>query len=368
MVTLLSPDALSRSLEIKDLTCRHNGQHALQFLIDEVRARLSSSWDCRNLQLHTSPAVPVENNYDRLGYPSEGAARDARYTRYISRDLILRTQTSAAIPDLLDGFALCPPDDILLLLPGLVYRRDSIDRLHCGEPHQLDLWRVCYAPMTEIDLQQMVREVMDVLLPGENWKTTPSPHPYTESGVQIDVYWHDDWVEVGECGLIDRNLLKRAGLSTHSGLAMGLGLDRILMIRKNIPDIRLIRSQDPRILSQMADLKPYSPVSFMPPIKRDISICIDNQVDVEVLGDIVRSESSYSESIEELTIKSVTAYSDLPPSAHKRMGMLPNQKNILLQITIRHLEKTLTDKEANIIRNEVYRLLHQGEIEEIASD
>ena len=57
------------------------------------------------------------------------------------------------------------------------------------------------------------------------------------------------------------------------GLAMGLGLDRALMLRKGIGDIRLLRSADPRVADQLLDLEPYRPVSSMPPARRDLSPC-----------------------------------------------------------------------------------------------
>lgn len=58
----------------------------------------------------------------------------------------------------------------------------------------------------------------------------------------------DGWVEVGECGLAARHVLSGAGMSESvSGIAMGWGLDRLLMLRKGIDDIRLLRAEDPRI-------------------------------------------------------------------------------------------------------------------------
>ncbi len=60
------------------------------------------------------------------------------------------------------------------------------------------------------------------------------------------------------------------------------------MLRKGIPDIRLLRSADRRIAEQMLDLKPYRPVSAMPPITRDLSVAVDAEDEVEELGDRVR--------------------------------------------------------------------------------
>ncbi|OMH27120.1 hypothetical protein [Motiliproteus sp. MSK22-1] len=370
MTNLLSKQALSNALSISDLTDPRQQHHGMQQLLEEIHLALAKKWRCSKQLLRTSPVVPLENNYDRLGYPAEGAARDARYTRYITEKLILRTQTSAAIPDILDGLRIDPPQDLLLILPGLVYRRDSIDRLHCGEPHQLDLWRIVdkkKIPMvTREQLLEMIATVMEVALPDMQWRITHSPHPYTEQGLQIDVLWHDEWVEVGECGIAARKILRQAQLNQHSGLAMGLGLDRLMLLRKNIPDIRLLRSQEPRIRSQMNDLEAYKPVSTLPAIVRDISLCTSETLNEEIIGDTIRSHLPEAECVESLCIKSETAYGDLPPSAHKRMGMLAGQKNLLLQVTLRHMERTLTDEEANTIRNGVYGLLHQGHKQELA--
>lgn len=372
MTTLLSNETLTKTLRITDLTNPLQQPHAMQVLLSEIRLALKQHWSCPQQLVRTSPVVSIQNNYDRLGYPDNGAAREERYTRYVSPDYILRTQTSSAIPDLLDGLSMDPPQELLLLLPGLVYRRDSIDRLHCGEPHQLDLWRIhagdANSKLAVDDLLGMVELVIQAAVPGHPWRTIASPHPYTEQGVQIDVQWQDEWIEVGECGLIARDILRNAGLTNYSGLAMGLGLDRLLMIRKGIPDIRLLRSENPRVKAQMKDLQPYVAVSAMPAIRRDLSICMDKNTDVEIIGDMIRESIEESACIESVEVQSETPYEALPSAAHRRMGMLESQKNILLQLTIRHMEKTLTDEAANCIRNQVYQLLHEGEQQELANN
>jgi len=371
MPTLLSPSSLYQSLNLADLTDPSRGFHAMQQLITHIHNALTQHWQCCLHISRNSPVVSLENNYDRLGYPSDGAARDERYTRYVTDKMILRTQTSSAIPDLLLNLCADPPQDLLLVLPGMVFRRDSIDRLHCAQPHQLDLWRIVDSrsnkQMSFDDLQQMIAIVMQTALPNMSWRIVHSAHPYTEQGVQIDVYWDQQWVEVGECGITSREILDNGRLPTHTGLAMGLGLDRLLMLRKNIPDIRLLRNNDPRIRRQMNDLLPYQAVSVMPAIERDLSICVEQTYDEELIGDKLRSQLPEAHCIESLQIKSTTLFADLPSTAHARMGMHSGQKNLLLQLTIRHLQKTLTDQEANHIRNKVYLLLHQGAVQELAA-
>jgi phenylalanyl-tRNA synthetase alpha chain len=371
MPTLLTQAELAKSLSIPDLTDSNvTPDHALQKLIHLAQVALKNHWQGAIQTIRTSPMVPVENNYDRLNYPKYGAARDARYTRYITPRYILRTQTSSAIPDALAGLNGQPPVDLLLMLPGLVYRRDSIDRLHCAEPHQLDLWRVVdhrqHRMMTEADLQDMISVVISALLPGHQWRTVPSPHPYTRQGVQIDVWWQEQWIEVGECGLIEPSILNNAGLILHSGLAMGLGLDRLLMIRKGIDDIRLIRHSDPRVQSQMQDLAAYKPVSMMPAIERDLSLVTSVDTDIEMMGDILRHHYPHSDVIESLSIISETGFQQLPEAARQRLALSQDQKNVLLRLVIRAMDRTLTAEEANEVRNAVYQLLHQGVYQEVA--
>jgi phenylalanyl-tRNA synthetase alpha chain len=352
--TTLTSAALERSLNLRDLANPEQGTHAMQQLVDDIHRALAGRWSCRRLLYRASPLVSVEDNYNRLGYPADGASRDARYTRYVTQNTLLRTQTSAMIPRLLRTLSVDPLDDVLLICPGLVYRRDTIDRLHTGEPHQLDLWRIRKARLT-YDLADMIRTVVSTALPDHHYRLLPAVHPYTENGWQIDV--RDDtgqWIEIGECGMASPRVLADAGLDTReiSGLAMGLGLDRILMLRKGIDDIRLLRSEDSRIARQMLDLDVYKPVSDQPPMRRDLSVAIDGHITAEEIGDLIREAMvDDADLLESVDILSQTDYLDLPASARIRMGMQPDQKNVLLRLVIRHPVRTLTHPEANTIRD-----------------
>jgi phenylalanyl-tRNA synthetase alpha chain len=112
--------------------------------------------------------VPVADNYDLLGYDPADVTREARYSRYVSAGRMLRSHSTALIPPALRALAAEPAGDVLLVCPALVYRRDTIDRLHTGTPHQLDLWRVTRREpaMTRADLREMIRVLLGALLPG----------------------------------------------------------------------------------------------------------------------------------------------------------------------------------------------------------
>jgi phenylalanyl-tRNA synthetase alpha chain len=135
------------------------------------------------------------------------------------------------------------------------------------------------------------------------------------------------------------------------------------MLRKGIEDIRALRSSDPRIQAQMLDLQPYRPVSSQPPIYRDLSVAVAAQATPEELGDQVRSSvAGASASIESVEVLAETSYLDLSLAARRRLGISPRQKNVLLRLVIRDLERTLTSAEANELRDAVYAVLHQGSV------
>jgi phenylalanyl-tRNA synthetase alpha chain len=369
MLRILSVSALTEALTLDDLTDAAAGPHALQALVADAAAALTTRWGARRLIYRGRQIVSVQENYDRLGYPPDGAARDARYSRYVDAGLLLRTHMSAVVPDALAEVRDALGDDALLVCPGMVWRRDAIDRLHVGTPHQLDVWRIARRPVGDADLLEMIGAVAAELLPGRAWRTVPAVHPYTHNGLEILIEDGDALVEIGECGLAGRHVLESAGLGDRGGLAMGLGLDRILMLRKGIPDIRLLRSTDARVRSQMRDLAPYRQVSAMPPVRRDLSLAVDAGCDAEALGDRIRDAlGECAGSIEELAIISETAYLDLPPQAVSRMGMRPGQKNVLLRLVIRDYDRTLTDGEANSLRNRAYDAVHEGARREVAAD
>ncbi|MFI6101440.1 hypothetical protein ACIA8G_38340 [Lentzea sp. NPDC051213] len=327
-------DELVHALTVRDLTDPTQGPHAMQRLITDLKAALDTPKEVRH-----HPLVPVEHNYEHLGYPKDAITRDARYTRYVSETCMLRSHTTAMIPPALKDAT----PDVTLLCPGLVYRRDTVDRLHTGTPHQLDIWRIS---RTQEPLEALIETVVSTLLPGKRYRTIDANHPYTTHGKQIDV-WHDgQWVEVGECGRAAKHVLKH---HPH-GLAMGLGLDRILMLRKGIPDIRLLRNTDPRIATQMLDLDKYRPISRHPAAIRDISVMAGQHEDAETLGDKIRALVP-EDVVEEIAILSETRTEDLPAHVRQRLEARPGQKNVLIRVTMRAPERTLTDRETNEIRD-----------------
>ena len=362
----ISGESLARARAIRDLSDPARGPHAMQVLLAEIRAALAAAWRIPVREHRADPVVAISDCYDVLGYAPDAVTREARYSRYVGASRMLRTHTTALVPPALRSLAEepVPPGDVLLVCPGLVYRRDTIDRLHVGEPHQCDLWRIRRGRALDADdLREMIVRVLGAALPGMPWRVERRVHPYTLDGVQVDVSVDGEWVEILECGVAQPRLLADCGLSPHrwSGLAMGIGLDRLLMLRKGIDDIRMLRADDARIASQMLDLEPYHPVSSQPPIRRDLSVAVAPDRTPEEIGDQVRGAIPDAiDAIEVVEVLSETPGEALPEVARARIGLRSGQKNVLLRVVLRHPSRTLTSDEANLLRDRIYTAVHEG--------
>jgi phenylalanyl-tRNA synthetase alpha chain len=208
----------------------------------------------------------------------------------------------------------------------------------------------------------MTAAVVDTMLPGRTYRCNETFHPYTVNGLEVEVQVGDRWVEVLECGEVHPGLLNESRLPSQrwSGLAMGIGLDRLVMLIKGIEDIRLLRSSDPRIARQMLNLDPYEPVSNQPAISRDMSICVADP-DMELLGDRIRDALGERGGwVENVELLQASDYASVPEAARLRLGMSRGQQNLLIRVTLRSLDGSISKEEANRVYDLVYVKLHEG--------
>ena len=94
----LTEEQLARALTLADLTDPAYGPHCMQQLVAGATGALRERWGCPVLVHRAERVVAVADNYDALGYPPDGPARESRYTRYVDAGRLLRSQTSAAVP------------------------------------------------------------------------------------------------------------------------------------------------------------------------------------------------------------------------------------------------------------------------------
>lgn len=360
--------ALKTYLAIPDLT-QSDKPHAIKMIYQKITDYMRASHPTSDVRVYRKdPIVTVTDNYDNLLIAKDNISRSSTYTHYVDKTHILRTHTSAHLPSILRELATQDDwEDVVILLPGLAYRRDVSDKKHVSEVHMLEMWRVVKNAkrgiVTKKDLLSVVRGVAATAAPGWELRIANSPHPYTNGGIEINAVKGDRDIEIGECGLIKEAILQNAGLdpNKHSGWAMGIGLDRLVMTLKDIPDVRYLRSNNPKIAAQMIDLAPYHEVSNQPAITRDLSYSVpQNYVEEDISDDIRKALGDKLDTLESVELVSQTTYDNLPQKVRERLGCQSGQKNVLVRIVLRHLEHSITNNEANDIYASIYTTINKG--------
>jgi phenylalanyl-tRNA synthetase alpha chain len=202
----------------------------------------------------------VYYNFDALNHSKFHPARDMQDTFYITEDILLRTQTSPVQVRTMEKMT--PP--IRIIAPGRVYRADEIDATHSPMFHQIE-GLVIDKGITMANLKGTL-DVFAKKLYGDNIKTKFRPHhfPFTEPSAEVDcscvacggagcrVCKGSGWIEILGAGMVHPNVLRNCGIDpeVYSGFAFGMGLDRIVMLKYDIDDLRLMFENDKRFLSQ----------------------------------------------------------------------------------------------------------------------
>ncbi len=365
-----TPEAIEKALAVTDLTLDDSPLHAINIILNKVKTRLEAAGFGQMRVIRANPIVSVEDNFDKLLFPYDNAGRASTYTRYTDENHVLRTHTSANVPETFKNFYQEFNGDIpdtVFIFVGLVYRRDVIDPKHLDVFHQMDVWTLrkngTRGPVTDADLLGLVNMIFEAVVPGSQPVIYKAVHPYTLNGVEVYAKFDNSELEILEAGLAHPEVLRGAGFDPeiYSGLALGLGLDRLTMALKEIPDVRYLRSKEPRIAEQMTNTSKFKEVSSMPPISRDMSYCIPGNFTEEDINEEIKDafgDKSYL--VENVKIISRTKYEDLLPIVREKLGASVGQDNILVTIVLRHPDLTLTKKEANELYDAVYPKLHKG--------
>ena len=207
------------------------------------------------------PEVEYDHyNFEKLNIPKNHPARDTQDTFYITENVLLRSQTSPVQVRTMEKQR--PP--IRIISPGRVYRSDAVDATHSPVFHQLE-GLVVDKGITMGDLKGMLEYFAKQLF-GEDTKLRLRPHhfPFTEPSAEVDVYCFvcggkgcrvckgEGWIEILGAGMVHPNVLRGCDIDPdiYSGFAFGLGIERIVMRKYNIDDMRLLYENDLRFLRQ----------------------------------------------------------------------------------------------------------------------
>ena len=232
---------------------RHPNQTALE---DLERVFIGMGYE-----VVSGPEIEYDKyNFELLNIPANHPAKDEQDTFYITKDILLRTQTSPVQARIMEKGEL----PIRILSPGRVFRSDEVDATHSPSFHQVE-GLVIDKNITMADLKGTLDQWAKEFF-GPNTKTKFRPHhfPFTEPSAEVDITCFkcggkgcrvckgSGWIEILGCGMVHPNVLKVGNVDTekYTGFAFGMGVERIAMLKYGLDDIRLFYENDMRFIEQ----------------------------------------------------------------------------------------------------------------------
>lgn len=232
-------------------------KHPLELTLDHMKEIFISM----GFTVEEGPEVEKDYyNFEALNIPKDHPARSEQDTFYINDNLVLRTQTSPVQVRVMEKQE--PP--IKMISPGKVFRSDAVDATHSPIFYQME-GLVIDKNITFADLKGTL-ELFAQKMFGDKVNTKFRPHhfPFTEPSAEMDatcfvckgegckVCKGEGWIELLGCGMVHPDVLRNCGIDpeVYSGFAFGFGVDRMVMLKYGIDDIRLLYESDMRFLNQ----------------------------------------------------------------------------------------------------------------------
>lgn len=208
-------------------------------------------------------------NFDALNIPKDHPARDMQDTFWLKQPesgiknqesgirnneerKLLRTHTSPVQIRYMMGklkAGIIPPYRIVV--PGKVFRNEATDATHEAQFFQVeglyvdkDVSMAHLKGVLEFFFKKFFGDDVEI-------RFRPSFFAFTEPSVEVDMKFKGKWLEMMGAGLVHPNVLKASGVSDgYSGFAFGGGIDRLVMLRTGVPDVRLFYGGDLRLVNQ----------------------------------------------------------------------------------------------------------------------
>ena len=235
-------------------------RHPMNKALDEAK----DIFICMGFKILDGPEVELADyNFTKLNIAENHPSRDRSDTFYVTDDeeVLLRTQTSPMQIRYIEKHK--PP--LCMLAPGRVFRKDEADATHSPMFHQIE-GLVVDKGVTMADLKGTLNAVIKAIYGANSDTRFRPPHfPFTEPSAEVAVQCFachgkgcrickgEGWIEILVCGMVHPKVLAGCGLDPekYSGFAFGIGLERIVMRRFAVDDMRLFYENDTRILEQI---------------------------------------------------------------------------------------------------------------------
>ena len=229
-------------------------------LIPEFIREIEEVFGRMGFDVAYGPEMETEDlNFNKLNIPDDHPARDAQDTFWIEgvKNTVLRTHTSPVQIRYMQEHK--PP--FRMICPGKVYRKDS-DATHSPMFHQFEGLMIG-KDISLAHLKGVLVTTLTELIGREvEFRFRTGYFPFVEPGLEMDMMWQGDlhdsregrWLEMGGCGMVHPNVLRNVGIDPNEwqGFAFGFGVERPLMIKHQIPDLRSFYEGDVRFLAQFS--------------------------------------------------------------------------------------------------------------------
>jgi len=339
---------LKRFLEMPDLS-RATGSP-----INEIVESILKQPNFNNFDIIQVPEiVPVDVSFDLFDFSADHPARSKSDTYYIDDNHVLRTHTTVMwyyyLNDKNVQKRIANKESLGCFSFGKVYRKDEIDREHMNVFHQIDGWYLTpkdQKNITTTDLQDVLISIAKAVF-GSNikYRFNPDTFPYTDPSLEMEIEREGKWIEILGSGVVKGSVLEKLGVDStiYNGWAFGFGLERLAIVSMNLPDIRLLWSDDARVKRQLKLGNKFQEVSKFPPITRDISFVVDKNFVPNNYFDLIRDLGG--DLVEEVQLL------DKYENAEK-FGV--DKISYTYRIIYRSNERTLTIEEIDPIQEKIY--------------
>ncbi len=229
--------------------------------VTQLRYKLEDIFKSAGFFVYDGPEIETDFfNFEALNIAKNHPARDMQDTFYIKDDVVLRTQTSSCQVRALKEFGA----PIKVVVPGRVYRNEASDATHDFIFNQIEGLVVDENVSIANFLATLDTLIKKIFGENVNVRLRPGYFPFVEPGFELDISClvcggkkcpackHTGWLELGGAGMIHPNVLKAADIDPeiYSGFAFGFGVDRMMMQKYKIDDIRWSTSGDLRFVKQ----------------------------------------------------------------------------------------------------------------------
>ena len=321
--------------------------------ISEIVNRILKIKDFENFDIIKAPEiVPTDITFDLYDFAPDHPARSRSDTYFLDDKYILRPHTTVMWYYYLTQEEikkkLANKETLGFFSFGKVYRKDEIDRNHMNVFHQMDGGFLIPKSKKEVtieDLQNVLSGIAKAVF-GEDikYRFNKDTFPYTDPSLEMEVEIGGRWIEVLGCGIMTDTIIKNLGLDPveWSNWAFGFGLERLAIISMDLPDIRLLWSDDERVKKQLNLGQKFIEVSKFPPITRDISFIVPKTFVPNDYFDLVREIAG--DLVEEISL--MDKYENDAKFGEDKMSYA-------FHIVYRSIERTLTSEEIDILHKQI---------------